>query len=906
MKYSKNSYAFSEAENGAGRAWAGEDRGVVADSGINVDSGVAAGSGINVDSGGVVGSGIRVDGSDAADGGSSADVLQTVVYREGMRVLHVLSKENPDVKEGKEGADVCGQARKALDELGHFYYNIGFAGEQSCGKSTVINSLLQYPLMPTCNLTTTCTVVKLVYSDKIRVIATDDDTGKRILDVDCEDISADRFNRLKEYACFAMPLLVIDNINYFTEKNIYNKETRLSMNDIDMDRDNPKEVALLYLILLSVYIGQNDPEMTDEKRRVISERNKLLRYLGIPEETINYSVLVQWNCDLLKTGLVITDLPGLGASAEEKEIRGRVLKSHDDITKEAIQETDAMVFLEDNTVKNVGTVALKEMLSSAKLKEVVNKGERVIPVLNKADMLKDAQLDSSRQKFADILSGANVKKKAADIIPYSAIFGEYLYQDISPDRFLFFKSDAAEMMLEIMPRDEATGKLMQKLKKDYDHSGIEELKDFFRTTYVERGKYNKAVAAVYAVRNLAVLMIAPLENQAKAYKILGDATREAVGDITGALKDAAMEPINFYTGDLQERIEQVTAQTQPVVEAMLEAETSLYQKAFEKALEQYKNRLLEIVDGFNLTWGGWGSKAQIDVVGSGNQATYQKLMGEMDRFPVDVVEVNGQYEKILGYVDSQIDQIYKKAIGGLEKLKAGLEQSVGKSIENAKAKSRTGDTVVPAMTDMGDALLKFVDKQLLAMSQNLDIQREGITDAGNAVVSQVMKQNTEMAGSFTGAIKGSMKDFIKSGIFLSKRNYLIIDGTDGLKEKIKTLSLTQEEKDNMETNIRAVGSMEIVNKLNQWMDGASEIIAIYINLSGQIKQLMDDTAAKLSGTAGDNRAAYEKLLAEISALQMEFYVFKEAVQGQFDAALAYFHETEPNIVRMRGNVLIDV
>lgn len=881
MKYNKDNYVSSENENETGEVWTVETG---ADSSGSVDNGTDA-------------------DHDGADSGNRADELQAVVYREGMRVLNVLSESD---SEGEGEMDVCAQAEKALDELGHFYYNIGFAGEQSCGKSTVINSLLQYPLMPTCNLTTTCTVVKLVYSDKIRVIATDDDTGKRILDADCEDISADKFNRLKEYVCLAMPQLVIDNINYFTEKNIYEKETRLTMDDIDMDRDNPREVALLYLILFSVYIGQNDSEMTDEKRRIIRKRNELLRYFGVPEETVNYSVLVQWDCDLLKSGLVITDLPGLGASAGEKEIRGKVLKSHDDITKEAIQETDAMVFLEDHTVKNVGTVALKEMLSSARLKEVVNKGERVIPVLNMADRLKGAQRDSSRQKFADILSGANVKKEADNIMLYSAIFGEYSFQDISPERFLFFKSDAAEMMLEVMPKEDAVEKLMEKLKESYDHSGIEELKHFFRTTYVERGKYNKAVAAVYAMRNLAVRLIAPMESRAGAYKILGDATQEAVNDITGALKDAAMEPINFYTGELQERIEQVAEQTQPVVEAMLEAETSLYQKAFEKALGQYRDRLLEIVGGFELTWGGIGFKAQIDVAGSKNQMTYQKLLGEMDQFPVDVVEVNGQYEKILGYVDSQIDQIYKKAIGGLEKLKADLEKSIGKSIENVRAKSQTDDTVVMAMTDMGGTLLKFVDKQLLAMSQNLDIQREGITDAGNAVVSQVMKQNADMTGSFTGAIKGSIKDFIKKGIFLSKRDYLIIDGTDGLKEKIKTLSLTQEEKENMEINIRVVGSSEIVGKLNQWMDQAGEIIDIYTNLSGQIRQLMDDTAEKLSGTAGDNRAAYGALLAEISVLQMKFYEFKEAVQEQFDAALSYFQETESNLVRMRGNVLVDV
>lgn len=843
-----------------------------------------------------------------ADSNNKADALQSAVYNEGMRILNVLSERQ---RGDEETMEVCDKAGKALGELGHFYYNIGFAGEQSCGKSTVINSLLQYPLMPTCNLTTTCTVVRLVYSDKIRVAATDDDTGKRIFDADCTNISENKFNKLKEYVCLAMPALVIDNINYFTDRNIYGKDTRLTMHDIDMDRNDPREVALLYLILLSVYIGQNDPEMTDEKRRIIEKRNEVMRYFGIPGETVNYSVLVQWDCDLLKSGLVITDLPGLGASAEAKEIHGRILKSHDDITKEAIQESDAMVFIEDDTVKNVGTAALREMLSSAKLKEVVNKGERIIPVLNKADRLEEAQMITSRQKFADLLLGANVKKEAADIMPYSAIYGEYAYRGISMNRTLFMRSSEARVMRSMgqkmhLSESEFMENAISLLKEKYDKSGIEELKDFFRAAYVERGKYNKAIAAVCAVRNLAIQVIAPMESRAKAYRILGETTQEAVNDITGALKDAAMEPVNFYTGDLQERIEQVTAQTQPVVEAMLESETALYQKAFERALEQYKSSLLDIAGGFSLTWSGLGSKAQIDIVGSENYRAFQDLMDEMDVFPVDVVEVNSQYEKILGYVDSQIDQIYKRAIGGMEKLKKDLEHSVERSVEKAKAKSQMSDTIVAAMAEMGGALLKFVDKQLLAVSQNLEIQREGISDAGNAVVAEVMRQNTDMAGTFTGAIKGGMKNFIKNGFFFSKREYLIIDGADGLKEKIRSLALTQEEKDNMEINIRIVGSREIVGKLNQWMDQAGEMIDIYADLGIQIKQLMDDTADKLSGTAEDNRSTYEKLLAEISALQMEFYGFQQAVQKQFDAALEYFHETGPNIVRMKNNVLVDV
>lgn len=841
-------------------------------------------------------------GASTDEHSSPADELQAAVCTNGARILNILG--SPQLSDGGEEAsseNAFDRTDRALKELGSFQYNIGFAGEQSCGKSTVVNSLLQYPLMPTCNLTTTCTVVRLVYSQNIRIIATDDDTGKRVFDQDCSDISEKKFMQLMEYVCMAMPELVIDNISYFTEKDIYGKGIRLRPEDIDMRRDHPREVALLILVLLAVYIGQNDKEMTDSKLQVVKKREEILRYFGIPEETVNYSVLVQWDCDLLKSGLIITDLPGLGASAAEKEVNGKILKSHDDITKTAIRESDSMVFIEDDTVKDVGTAALREMLSSSRLKEVVNKGDRIIPLMNKADRLKGAQLATSQMKFVELLLGANVKKEIADIMPYAAIYGEYGYQDISYRRLLYMQSDDAKGRLEIMEEMGASEEqieetLTARLKEKYDQSGIEELKRFFRTTYVERGKYHKAIAAVYAVRALEIQTIAPLESRAQAYKILGDTTLEAVRDITGTLKDAAVTPINQYIGDIIDSITQASEQTQPVVEMMLESTGALYQKAFEEALDQYRKQLLDIADSFELTWGGAGFKAQIDVVGSGNYNRLKQLRSAIETFPVDVVAVNSQYEKILGFVDSQIDMIYQKAIKGLESLKKGLTNSIGACVVNARSEAGTNDDIARAMNDLGGELLEFVDKQLSAMNQNLAMQRDSIAGVGNSVVEQVMRQNSDMTGSFTGGIKNSLNTFMKNGILFSKRSYLMIDGSDGLKSKIQALALTQEEKNNMEVNIRSVGSTEIVNKLNAWIDETYEITNTYSELETQIKDLMNKTAEALSDTAGDNRSACEELLKQTAELREEFDVFRAGIRMQLAAAAAYFQESDPDVL----------
>ena len=143
--------------------------------------------------------------------------------------------------------------KKSLQDLKMFYYNIGFAGEQSGGKSTVINSLIRYPLMSTCNLTTTCASTKLIYGNKVRITVNDDDTKKRILDIDCANLGRVHIQKLKEYACAVTQVAVIENIQYFTPKDIFN-ESPIKVEDLlYFDEKDPKHIAVFMMILLTVY-----------------------------------------------------------------------------------------------------------------------------------------------------------------------------------------------------------------------------------------------------------------------------------------------------------------------------------------------------------------------------------------------------------------------------------------------------------------------------------------------------------------------------------------------------------------------------------------------------------------------------------------------------------------------------
>ena len=70
--------------------------------------------------------------------------------------------------------------------------------------------------------------------------------------------------------------------------------------------------------------------------------------------------------------LRILDLPGLGANAGTKKLKnGKVQKSHDDITKEAIAMTDTMVVVQNPEMLASVVKTVEQMVSNLKIKEAV-------------------------------------------------------------------------------------------------------------------------------------------------------------------------------------------------------------------------------------------------------------------------------------------------------------------------------------------------------------------------------------------------------------------------------------------------------------------------------------------------------------------------------------------------------
>lgn len=856
-------------------------------------------------------------------GKSAVDKLQEVVYKAGIRLMPILKNDGMVVNEDSENkkVDLLRNMQTSLKELGHFAYDIGFAGEQSCGKSTVINSLLRYPLMPTCQGTTTASVVQIVYSEHFRVRAIDEDTQKVVLDFDCEmpknptaqSKFKEQFTKLLDYGISAMGILVIENFQYFTDVKVTDK--RISLKDVEMTPEDPKHVMLLLFILLAVYVGQNDPKWNEEKRQLMEKRRKVFSYLGIPKDTINLSVKSQGKFDILKSGLVITDLPGLGSNASnQKRSDGRKVKGHDDITKEAIQHTDSMVFLTTPENREAGYEVLPEMLSSAKLKETVCKGDRIIPVLNKADDCGEEQRKRAIQSFCTALEAANVEKKPEEIKLYAGIMGEYMFEDIPFERTLFFQkkfdeSDIRETAEEedidyLVVKQREINSLRRKMKKSYEKSGIEELSQFFRTAYVEIGKYNKSTSTLQAIRATVMDIVSTLESTEKICNIHLNNHVNIQENLIRELGNAVDRPIKNTAARQSEEITRISDDIQENYRDNADRIAEVYATAFNEALKKYKQKLNDILCSFELTWIGLGNKARIDVAGSSNRARYLNLTKEINNFSISLIEVNKQYEKILAYVRTRIDRFFCDALHSLSTLKDDIQDSLDNSINYASKRDISSEEL-ETLKAVKDQLIVLVERQIQVVTVSLNQQQQDETDAMKNILSAIFELNEIMTTSYAKTIKEQMNKQMSSGVVFEDREYLLVDGNEGMKSIVNALELSDEDKRNITLNIEAGVNTIIEQKIPEWINILQGIVMMYDSLEKKIKQPMQVIIDTMNSTVEENKDKLETVREQILQWYEISANFNGEVHETLENALTYMNDKEKSNIRLQENIFYD-
>lgn len=310
----------------------------------------------------------------------------------------VRKKENDVEVLGKEWMEL---ARGRAEKLKNFRYNIGVVGVQSSGKTTLLNTLLGYPLMPSAAVVTTCSVTYIRYGEKLAVKA--EDAYGKIYNMHLEKMSRALFEDLKRYTCKCHKKYSLDHLIYFTDADMSPDEEgnpcTLAAEELSLEYGNLMHRAVLVLVLLSLYVDQNqNPELLDDTiKEIIGERKLLLEKIGIPRSVKEYKVILEWNNPVLKNGLEITDLPGLGADVAASS----GYKSHESITLEELNKTDSTLLILEPEMKKEHIDPLNPILTSYEMKKIKNLEERLIPVVNKIDLcgFKNAYMNKLNQVY---------------------------------------------------------------------------------------------------------------------------------------------------------------------------------------------------------------------------------------------------------------------------------------------------------------------------------------------------------------------------------------------------------------------------------------------------------------------------------------------------------------------------
>lgn len=797
------------------------------------------------------------------------DKFQEVVFQAGNRALSVLSKEKGVLQEKDQ--ENLKRAREAMEQLGAFRYNIGFAGPQSCGKSSMINAMIGYPLMPTCNLATTCAPVELIYGETVRIIVKDEDKdGKIVFDKRCGDITEEEFEMLKSYACQVMEIAVIENLQLFSD--IFIADEGLKPEQIKMDRKDSHQMALLILILFTVYVCQNGKELKANEQKLNRERQKMLSYFGVKEDTVNYRIVIQWDSLLLASGLMITDLPGLGSMAEDKKENGKTIKGHDTITKEAVLRTDTMAFISEPLVLASAVPALETMISNASVKDAVSVNDRIVAIMNKIDTIQgEQQKRTTIDRMLSMMKNAGADMTGRKVWRTSSLCGEYTYKRMDEEMDLsksyFIQEKIHKLKDDGYDEDEIQDEIPRLLKeqeKGYKNSGIDDLREFFRTSFIGRGKYQKTFSALMSLKTLALESITPKRTFINTNAAFADVDRNVAKEAMKIMQEKVGKPLSDITNSANKLAEKTYDDEKEVIDLFINEAVAQYADAFNNAVNDYRSRIGEIAGKFELTYFGIGNRARVDSGHTHNYNLYTKLLNESEVLSADLTSVNKKYSDILRRCSSKIEDIYQSTQKELVTYQKELSRRLKDCIRDYIGKA--DEKVIALMERMIPIMCQFVDAEILLMDAKILNLKSDFQTVSDQLANDIINLNDKLTNKIRTLAEGKLNKI--SGGWFVKKEFLQIDGEDGLKATINNLSLNEVDKKDLEKQISDLGLEQIQVPLMSWYKDADTdinkiVTALTMDITDQFNTLrreLIDNAENKDNEIAKNKELLEKLI----------------------------------------------
>lgn len=481
------------------------------------------------------------------------------VLHESKSIMDILAEPNMQKFLNNYCDDVYQRVQNKYDRLKNQEYRIAVAAGQSAGKSSVVNSfVLEYPLLPFCDVVTTCVPTIIKYSKDIKLKVTvnemkEENGRKKIKEVRnfsvyCtnEYISREMFDQLVNYFAICYKALALGNVRYFTKKPIEDYNGTITANDLTLSYDNPKHIAMLLLTVLCAYMENNESEEHLTKLKIDARRTQqeLLSRLGLKEDEKNYSVTLYWDTPLLKKGLVFYDLPGLGSD----NYANNGYESHEEITKTALEEVQSMLYIFKKEATEEGLNAISTLLNMESIKELKSKQNRVIVALNKADTLDgQAGLNASIDKARMSMDKFHINPK---IYPISAqIYGEDLYVKKGYTNITNIKTIRA--IRKFLPEDGLMEALQAQLK---NHPGT----DFYNALndYADRAIVTNTLEYLKSLHQLVSKASKEIVNVINLYRLVGEDVSNAGDEVQKLIKSLSVDILNTFKINSQKDIEE--------------------------------------------------------------------------------------------------------------------------------------------------------------------------------------------------------------------------------------------------------------------------------------------------------------------------------------------------------------
>lgn len=342
-----------------------------------------------------------------------------------------------------------------LKRLENKVFRIGILGNQSCGKSFLDNTILRIPLLPVADLRTSGAKLQIIYGKHCYIDIKQDGIDKKT--INCEETDEKTIKALKAFVCHCYKVIALKNIWYFLPSDTDPKDiTPENAEKLEINANEPWQVAFLWMTLLTTYINQNAKRevLKDEWIRAILAREELYKDLGLDPE-MDCDITLYLDNPFLACGISLVDLPGVGAAVNDT---GKA-KAHNQIATDAIRDTDAIIIATDKTITG-GAVndALIPILQCAQFKYAGARENRIIPLLTKVDQIKgrdiEQQVDTIKDTFiTEILQPNKIMLTRDDIHCVSALNAEYIFCEnlgIPYDRCLLISEDNGCNSLEDM------------------------------------------------------------------------------------------------------------------------------------------------------------------------------------------------------------------------------------------------------------------------------------------------------------------------------------------------------------------------------------------------------------------------------------------------------------------------